>query len=114
MRPEGPRPTDEVLPEPGLRLVDAHRGAAAQWGAGVGGIYALFVEGVASLVHRAEEGWCEPVPIEPGGNTHVARTEVYAEGVDGTVLSAPLPVVAEGGDHLTSELLLPSLAEGAL
>src|SRR3712207_296222 len=60
-----------------MRLVDAHRGAAAQRGASVGKIYALLVEGVAGLVHRTEEGWCEPVPVKPGGDAHVAGTKVY-------------------------------------
>src|SRR5215212_4213084 len=90
---------------------NARRGAAFQRSAGVARIYSLRVEGVAGLVHGAEEGGREPATIEAGGDTHVVLTGAYAERVDGPVLPPALPIIAEGRDHLSPEPLLGCLVE---
>jgi hypothetical protein len=67
---------------------------------------------VASLVAGGEEGDREQLRVEAGRDPDVAGTaEVDAEGVDGPVLAAPAPVVAEVGDNIAPEGLLADLVE---
>jgi hypothetical protein len=71
----------------------------------------LLIERVSGLVHSGKESGCEPPSIEAGGDAHITRTKGYTERMDGTILAASLPVVAEVRDHAPSELLLLGLVE---
>ena len=104
-RPEGRAAGDVVLEQAGLGFVRAEARAAhrvepdeigGQRGAGIGRVDALFVETVAGLVRRAEDGGRQVAPIVAGGDAHVVAGERHLEGMHRGVEPAPREVVAQG------------------
>src|SRR5713101_3028145 len=108
--PERKAASDQVLPQPRLRLVHARRGAVPQVGSVEVAPDALEVHPMAGLVDRTEEAFVEEVAINARRDADVAWTERDAKRMRGDVLPAALEVVTELRDRLqcVRELLVGS------
>ena len=104
--PEWLAAADQVLPQPRLALVNAHRRAAPQRGPLELGRTALLVQGVPGLVHRGQQRLRDKVRVEARRDPHVIAGEGGAERVRGRVLAPVGEVVAEGADESLGELPL--------
>ena len=103
--PEGHGPAHDVLPHPGLGLVEAQTDGITHGGRVVLGVEALLVHGVSRLVDVGEQGGTDVVLVVPGGDAHI----VYGTGGEGMgrlVQTSALPVVTDVADHHHAELLL--------
>ena len=98
--PEGEAAAHEVLPQARRALVHPGRGAFRQEGALQGGIDALLVEGVASLVEGAEKGLSQVALPDPVGDAHVADGKGRGEGMVCLVLASAPEIVAHALQHL--------------
>jgi hypothetical protein len=110
--PELEAPSDDVLPEPGLALVDAGRGARTERRIGEARIDGEVVERVPGLVDRDEQGARRIVRPTPGGDPHVPGREPGLERVGGEIQAAAPEVVPERLDHLRGEPELRGLGVG--
>ena len=99
-------PADEILIKPGLTLVDAHAGTAAQAGAVVLGVHAQIVQGMTALVDGGEDGEGGIVLVVMGGDSGVIGVEAQGEGVLALGDGAAVGVQADGVHQILGELLL--------
>ena len=97
--PERQRPTDDVLPEPALRLVQRRRDAGRERRALERRVHAPLVEAVAALVHRGEQRE-EVVVVVARRQTDVAQAERHLERVDGEIEPELVPRRPEPLDEL--------------
>lgn len=70
----------KVLPQAGLRFVDAHADVFPARQPEEFGRQALLVQAVARLVQDAEKGFVEEVEVVAGGDAHIPRPDAGAEG----------------------------------
>lgn len=103
--PELGASSDLVFPEAALGFVDGHADRLAERGADVGLGQALFVERVAGLVDRAEDGVEGVVFVKAGGQARVEGIAA-AERVEGCVEATAIPVKANSIECLAYELPL--------
>ena len=96
----------QILPEPGLRFMDAQ-------GDGVGGgkavalaIQPLFVKAVSGFMNHSEDGHAEVCRVVAGRDPNVARGEARAEGMGGLIETPGVPVKPHGRHHPPSEPFL--------
>src|SRR5262245_15371804 len=117
--PEAPAPAHQVLPEPGLRLVNTQRRRLAHRRSVVLRLEALLVQSVAGLVKYCEEPAGKVATREPRRDAAVSRSAAGAEWVERGVQSAALEIEAHRRrDGLTEQALaihreFASLAQAA-
>ena len=101
--PERPAAADDVLPQAGLRLVDAVRGRLGDRRVLVRRVEALLVQAVAALVDRGEQPAERVELVDPGRQADVAQRRGRAERVRRHVLPPGVQVEAEVAEHLDRE-----------
>ena len=111
--PERKRASDDVLPEPALRLVDGARRAVAERRPLEGRANAELDEAVAALVHRREER-VEVGLVVARREPDVAEAERGHEGMDRAVEAEGVPGPSEPLDELPRERLLRADRERAV
>src|SRR5690606_27437416 len=89
---EGAAPTDLILPQSALALVDTQRNTLPHRRSDVRLGEALLVHPVTRLVHRRTEAVVETSLGVSGRHPHVVAMGAAAEGVGGTVESAAVEV----------------------
>ncbi len=100
--PEWARAADDILPEAGLRFVNAQRAGLTRWVAEFPGVEPLLVDAVSRLVHGAEEGGRKKILHVPRRQPDVVHRAVR-EGVRRLVEPSRFEVEAHLGDDLTTE-----------
>src|SRR5262249_41886620 len=114
MRLESAAFPDEVLPEPGLRLVHADRHLLAHRRPVVLGIEPLLVEAMLDLVEDREQPLAEAPRVEARGDPAVARSDAGRERVCAHVEAPAIEVEAHRGGDLLAERALALDREVAL
>src|SRR5687768_1721585 len=98
--------SNQILPQPRLRLMDSERHSFTHWGSVVRRIETLIVKGVAGLVNYCQEPAGEVASVVAQCNAHVAGSDRSAERMRPEVEPAVL--------EIEPQLLSDSLSESAL
>ena len=106
MPPESRAPSDEVLPQAGLRLVHAGRRRLPHGGAVVRGIERLVVERMPGLMQQREESAGEVARVVAQRHPDVAGADDGAKGMLPHIEPAALEVEAERRRDLPSDARL--------
>ena len=106
MFPEGQAAPNQVFPHAGLGFMNGHGSSGCQRGAFVFLGNPLFIKRVPAFVHGAKHGRIEVVLVNTGGDAHIIQSETGGEGMNGFILAAAIPVVAECGDDFDAKIPL--------
>src|SRR5688500_18301458 len=112
MFPEAQAPAHHVLPQPRLRLVQAHRRSRSQRRSVVLLGEALLEQTVAPFMNGAEDGRQRVALVDADGEANVAGVGASREGMDALVLAAGVEVEAHRRQQLQRELPLRRSIEG--
>src|SRR5262249_8876291 len=107
VNPERPAAADGVLPQAGLRLMQAQGSPLPQRRALMVWIESPRLEALADLVQDSEEGITEVVRSVAGRDPDIARADRAEERMHGAIEPATLEVEADDRRHLLPEDPLP-------